>query len=215
LRPLFLALSAGLAGAIGGASAFFVIHLAKDPSSAVERSPISPRLTAPIVVTALPPQLTQPPPPTSDPRRASASLVPKDEVRLEARDFDAERAELEAARKGFVSAFTAEARDPAWARSAEQGLSRELDRLATHAGFKLRELTCKTTLCKGTVEIGDKRTTRSTVQSILHAVYEPNCAIGVDVSDTVDETNSAADLRFECEQSRISELTGSGPARQR
>lgn len=188
-------LTAALAGSIGGAAAVFALQGGGPPAKAElgrqrPTSPASAVREAPVQYNIIVPAHSAQAAASAEARAAAQPLPPTPEN---------ERREIEEARASFRTAYDAEGRDPTWAHQAETGLGRSLTKLSDKLGFKVDGLTCKTTMCSGRIEIPKEVPLQRTVKAVLHARYEPNCAIGVEVG----KEEQSAHLRFECESARI------------
>jgi hypothetical protein len=139
----------------------------------------------------------------ADPAEPAASASPRnpelDVPPEEERRFEEERTRLD------IETARAEPVDPAWARSAQAGLESNLMKLGSRGGFHIDRTECRTTRCLADVTFPNRVVARRAIDPIIHELYEPNCAVAIQLPPGEGEMKAV--VRFNCEGSRIATLS--------
>jgi hypothetical protein len=123
-----------------------------------------------------------------------------------------ERHAIERLDRSFREAFQAERADPEWARSSSASLQGSMMDLGNQFGFRTESIECRTTRCMAEVKFAGRNTVRTGVGELLHARYEPNCAVTVLVGDPTNQDGSASGtVQFSCEEARVAEVLSGQP----
>lgn len=97
--------------------------------------------------------------------------------------------------------FEHESRDPTWAPVAERDFESHLKRIGARAGFVLKQISCRTTLCIAELEWVDSRSAARNAGDVVHGEYRQNCARG-GLTPSSDAKPFRDTVFFDCQENR-------------
>ncbi len=132
-----------------------------------------------------------------------AGSAPAERGTPEAMDPVRHAMELRRRHDELIARERAEPVDPAWAPTAARRFENQLTTVAEIMRGRLNNVHCATTLCTATVEWSSYAQAKETHASLLHAVYEPNCAVQLLLPEPADQAAAyQATAVFDCKDVR-------------